>query len=96
MSISREEVLHVARLARVGLTEDDVTKFTEQLSDILENFAILRQVDTSDVPPTTQAIPLQNVMKPDEPCPSLPPDKVLANAPEREEGFFRIKPVLKD
>ena len=96
MSISRDEVLHVTRLARVGLTEDDVAKFTEQLSDILENFAILRQVDTSDIPPTAQAIPLQNVMKPDEPHPSLPPGEVLANAPQKEEGFFRIKPVLED
>ena len=96
MSISKEEVLHVARLARVGLTEDDVTRFTEQLSNILENFAALQKVDTTDVPPTSQAIPLVNVMKPDVARPSLEPGEVLKNAPQREGDFFRIKQVLED
>ncbi|MFH0846639.1 MAG: Asp-tRNA(Asn)/Glu-tRNA(Gln) amidotransferase subunit GatC [Chloroflexota bacterium] len=96
MSISREEVLHIARLARVGLTEEDVAKLTEQLSNILENFAALQKVETGDVPPTAQAIPLQNVMKPDEPRLSMSPGEVLSNAPEREGDFFRIKPVLED
>ncbi len=59
MKLSREEVLHIARLARLGLTEEDVDKFREQLSNILENFEILRQVDTTDVPPTTQSLALQ-------------------------------------
>ncbi len=96
MSISREEVLHVARLARVGLTDADVDRLTEQLSNILENFTALQRVDTTGIPPTAQSIPLQNVMKPDEVCPSLTPDQVLANAPLREDDFFRIKPVLED
>jgi len=94
MSISKEEVLHVARLARVGLNEADVIKFTEQLSNILENFTALQKVDTTDVPPTAQAIPLINVMKPDEARPSLEPGEVLKNAPQREGGYFRIKQVL--
>ena len=95
MKISREEVLHMARLARLGLTEAEMDKFTEQLSNILENFEALEQVDTTNVPPTAQAIPLENVMKPDEVSPSLPPDDILANAPKREAAYFRIRAVLE-
>jgi len=95
MKLSREEVLHIARLARLGLTEDDIDRFREQLSNILENFEVLQQVDTSNVPPTAQAIPLQNVMRPDEVAPSLPPNEVLANAPRREGDFFRVRAVLE-
>ena len=95
MKLSREEVLHIARLARLWVTEDDIDRFREQLSNILENFEVLQQVDTSDVPPTAQPIPLQNVMKPDEAAPSLPPSDILANAPRREEDFFRVRPVLE-
>ncbi len=65
MKLSREEVLHIARLARLGLTEEDVDKFREQLSNILQNFEILRQVDTEGVPPTAQSIVLQNIMRDD-------------------------------
>jgi aspartyl-tRNA(Asn)/glutamyl-tRNA(Gln) amidotransferase subunit C len=95
MKISRKEVLHISRLARVGLTDDDVAKFTEQLSNILENFTALQELDTSDVPPTAQPIPLSNVLKEDAVAPSLPREDVLANAPRREGDFFRIKPVLE-
>ncbi len=95
MKLSREEVLHIARLARVGLTETDIDRFREQLSHILENFEILQGVDTSNVPPTAQSVPLQNVMKPDEVTPSLPPSDILANAPRREEDFFRVRAVLE-
>lgn len=94
--ISREEVLHVARLARVGVSEEDVAKFTRQLSNILENFTALEQVDTEGVAPTSQSIPLVNVMKPDEVRPSLIPDEVLTNAPCREGDFFRIRAVLEE
>lgn len=95
MKLSREEVLHIARLARLGLTESELERFREQLSNILENFQVLQQVDTTDVPPTTHPIPLQNVVRDDEVAPSLPPDQVLANAPQREEEFFRVKAVLE-
>jgi len=95
MKLSREEVVHIALLARLGLTEDELEKFREQLSNILENFEVLQQVDTSGVPPTAQSIPLQNVMKADEVTPSLPPSKILANAPRREENFFRVRAVLE-
>jgi aspartyl-tRNA(Asn)/glutamyl-tRNA(Gln) amidotransferase subunit C len=96
MKLSREEVLHIARLARLGLTETEVNQLREQLSNILENFAVLQQVDTTDVPPTAQAIPLQNVMRQDdEVIPSLPPSQILANAPRREADFFRVRAVLE-
>jgi aspartyl-tRNA(Asn)/glutamyl-tRNA(Gln) amidotransferase subunit C len=95
MKLSREEVLHIAKLARVGVTDEDVERLREQLSDILDNFEILQQVDTTDVPPTTQPNPLQNVTKDDQVADSLPPEQILANAPRKEEGFFRVKAVLE-
>jgi aspartyl-tRNA(Asn)/glutamyl-tRNA(Gln) amidotransferase subunit C len=95
MKLSREEVLHIARLARLGVTETELERLREQLSNILENFQVLQQVDTSDVPPTTQSVALQSVVRDDEVAPSLPPDDVLANAPQREGEFFRVKAVLE-
>ena len=95
MKLSREEVLHIALLARLGLTEADVDKFREQLSNILENFEVLQPVDTSGIPPTTQSIALQNVVSDDEVAPSLPQSQVLANAPQKEENFFRVRAVLE-
>jgi len=95
MKLSREDVLHIALLARLGLTEDEVDKFREQLSHILEAFEILQQVDTAGVPPTAQSIPLQNVMREDAVAPSLPQDEVLANAPRREGEFLRVRAVLE-
>ena len=95
MKLSREQVLHIALLARLGLTEAEVDKFSEQLSNILENFEALQQVDTSNVPPTSHPITLQNVMKGDEATDSLPQGQILANAPRREEDLFRVKAVLE-
>lgn len=95
MKLSREEVLHIARLARLGLTEAEVDQFSEQLSNILENFAILQKVDTTGVPPTAQAIALQNVTRDDEVAPSLPPNEILANAPRREGDCFRVRAILE-
>ena len=95
MNISREEVLHIALLARVGLTDEEVDRFAGQLSHILENFEILKQIDTTGVVPTTQSIALKNVIKPDEVAPSLSARDVLANAPNQEEGYFRIRAVLE-
>ncbi|MBU2608105.1 MAG: Asp-tRNA(Asn)/Glu-tRNA(Gln) amidotransferase subunit GatC [Chloroflexi bacterium] len=95
MQLSREDVLHIARLARLGLTEDDVEKFREQLSNLLESFEVLQQAETTDVPPTSQSIDLQTVVRDDEVAESLPPDQVLANAPRKEGGFFRIQAVLE-
>ena len=95
MKLSREEVQHIALLARLGTTEAELERFREQLSNILENFEILQQVDTTDVPPTTQSVALQNVVRDDKVAPSLPPDDVLANAPQREGELFRVKAVLE-
>jgi len=95
MKLSRDDVLHIALLARLGLSESEVEKFSEQLSHILENFEVLQQVDTSNVPPTAQPIPLQNVMRADQDKESLTQEDVLANAPRREEEFFRVRPVLE-
>ena len=95
MKLSREDVLHIARLARLGLTEAEVDKFSEQLSHLLEHFEVLQQVDTTDVPPTAQAIDLQTVMRDDEVGESLPPDQILDNAPQKEGGFFRVQAVLE-
>jgi aspartyl-tRNA(Asn)/glutamyl-tRNA(Gln) amidotransferase subunit C len=96
MALTRDEVLHVAKLARVGLTEDDVTKFQHQLSQILDHFEVLRQIDTEDVPPTTHTLPLENVMAPDEPQPSLTREAVLANAPLAHDEYLRVRAVLTD
>ncbi len=95
MKLSRDEVLHIALLARLGLSETEVDRLSEQLSNILENFEVLQKVDTSDVVPTAQSIALQNVMSGDEVAASLPPDQVLANAPKKEADFFRVRPVLE-
>jgi len=95
MKLSREEVLRIARLARLGLTEAEITRLSEQLSNILENFEILQQVDTTDVPPTAQSVALQSVMREDEVAPSLPSDDILANAPRREGDCFRVRAVLE-
>jgi len=95
MKLSREEVLHIALLARLGLTETEVNRLSEQLSNILENFEALQQVDTTGIPPTAQSIPLQNVVKEDKVTPCLPQNQVLANAPRKDGDFFRVKAVLE-
>ena len=94
--LSREEVLHIARLARLALTDDDVEKFRVQLSDILEHFEALKRLDTADIQPTAQSIPLENIMRDDIVVPSFSPDDILANAPRREEDSFRVRPVLEE
>lgn len=96
MKLKREEVLHIAALARVGVTDADVEKFQEQLSNILENFEVLKKLDTSNVTPTAQSIGLQNIIMNDEIKPSLSQADVLANAPQREGDFFKVKVVLED
>ena len=95
MGISREQVKHIALLARLGVDEADLEKFSVQLSDILENFEILQQVDTEGVPPTSHPVPLSNVMRDDQVAPSYPPAEILANAPQEEDGCFRVRAVLE-
>ena len=95
MKVSREEVLHIARLARIALDESEITRLSEQLSNLLENFEVLQRVNTDDVPPTAQSVALQSVVREDEVVPSFPPEDILANAPRRDEDCFRVKPVLE-
>ena len=96
MKLTRQEVLHIAALARVGVTEADVEKLREQLSNILENFEALQKVDTESIPPTAQSIALQNILKCDEVRPSLTQAEVLANAPQREQDWIKVKVVLEE
>ncbi len=94
MKVSREDVLHIARLARIALTEEETERYSEQLSNLFEHFEVLQEVNTDDVPPTTQSVELRSVMREDIPHTSLTQDEVLANAPRREDDSFRVKPVL--
>jgi aspartyl-tRNA(Asn)/glutamyl-tRNA(Gln) amidotransferase subunit C len=95
MKLSREEVVHIAALARMGISDAEIEKAREQLSNILENFEVLKEIDTTNVPPTAQSIHLQNVLREDSPRESLPMEDVLANAPDREGDLFKLRPVLE-
>jgi aspartyl-tRNA(Asn)/glutamyl-tRNA(Gln) amidotransferase subunit C len=96
MSLSREQVLHIARLARVGVEEDEVERLAHQLSDILDYFERLKSVDTEGVPPTAHTLPLHNVWRDDSTEPCLDPEAALANAPQREGDLFRVKAILDE
>jgi aspartyl-tRNA(Asn)/glutamyl-tRNA(Gln) amidotransferase subunit C len=93
MAITREEVLHVAKLARLELTDDEVVRLTEQLGAILEAVSKVSELDLSDVLPTSHPLEVVNAWAPDEPRPSLPLDEVFANAPAREGDLFRVPPT---
>ena len=91
--ITREEVLHVARLARLELSEEEVGRFQEQLSDILEAVSKVSELDLSDVPPTAHPLEIANAWAEDEPRPCLTRDEVFANAPDRDDDYFRTPPA---
>jgi aspartyl-tRNA(Asn)/glutamyl-tRNA(Gln) amidotransferase subunit C len=93
MAITKDEVLHVARLARLALSEEEVERLTEQLDAILAAVGKVSELDLSDVPPTSHPLQLVNVLADDEPRPSLPLDEAFANAPEREGDLFRVPPT---
>ncbi|HUF07492.1 MAG TPA: Asp-tRNA(Asn)/Glu-tRNA(Gln) amidotransferase subunit GatC [Candidatus Binatia bacterium] len=95
-AISREDVAHVARLARLHLTEDEVDRMQSQLSNILEAIEALRDVDTSHVGPTASVIGLENVMRDDVASAPMPRDVALANAPLRDDPFLRVPTVLEE
>jgi aspartyl-tRNA(Asn)/glutamyl-tRNA(Gln) amidotransferase subunit C len=90
MAISRDEVLHVARLARLDLSDDEIDRFGEQLNSILEAVGKVAELDLSGVEPTAHPLDLVNVWAEDEPRPSLPVEDALANAPDRAGDFFRV------
>jgi len=95
MELSREAVHHVAKLARVALTDDEMTMFARQLSEIIGHFDVLQQVDTEGVEPTAHTLPLRNVMTSDESRPSMPQETVLQMAPSVEDGYLRVRAVLE-
>jgi aspartyl-tRNA(Asn)/glutamyl-tRNA(Gln) amidotransferase subunit C len=92
--IDREMVKNVAKLARLGMSEEEIDIFGSQLSVILENIAILREVDVSGVSPTSHASRLTNVMREDIVQPSLSPEVLLANAPAQEDNCLKVRAVL--
>lgn len=94
MKLSRAQVIAIAELAKLQLTDDEIERFGEQLSHVLEYAARLEQLDTADIPPTATVLPLRNVFRDDEVRPSLPRDEALANAPDAADGQFRVDAVL--
>ena len=80
MSLTSEEIQHIALLARVGLAPEELERYRSQLENILDNFQVLQEVDTEGIPPTGHSVPLESVMREDEPEPSLPREDILANA----------------
>lgn len=95
MKITRKDVENVALLSRLELAENDVEKFTGQLNAILDYIDMLNKVDTEGVEPTAHVLPVKNVMRPDEPRPSLPRELALANAPEQENGYFKVPKIME-
>ncbi len=95
MSLTADEVLHIARLARIAVTDEEVARFAAQLSGILDHFSALSAVATEGVEPTAHPLPLANVMRADAVRPSLAQDEALANAPLAQDGYFRVRAVLE-
>lgn len=95
MPLSADEVRHIARLARVGITDAEVERLGEQLSTILEHFQGLSAIDTEGVPPTAQSFDLANVERADEARPSASQDEAFANVPRREGAYIRVRAVLE-
>ncbi len=94
MALTLEEVRHIADLARLQLSAEELERYTQQLSAILEYARRLQEVDTSHIPPTASVLPLRAPLRADRVRPSPPRHKILANAPAAEEGMFRVPPVL--
>ncbi len=97
MSLTLEEVRHIAELARLRLTEEELHKYREQLSAILDYAARLNEVDTSAIEPTATVLPLRSVLRPDQARPSMPRETLLENAPDTDPagGMFKVRPVLE-
>jgi aspartyl-tRNA(Asn)/glutamyl-tRNA(Gln) amidotransferase subunit C len=95
MKLERDAVLHIAKLARVELSDDEIATFSEQLSEIIGHFDVLNAVNTDGVEPTAHTLPLRNVMADDSSRASLAQDDVLAMAPNAEDGYLRVRAVLE-
>lgn len=98
MPLTRIQVEHIAELAKLRLSEDEIAKMTEQLSAILDYAARLQELNTDSIPPTASVVPLHNIMRDDVVEPSLPREQVIANAPDKDERgeFFRVRAILKE
>ncbi|MDA0351248.1 MAG: Asp-tRNA(Asn)/Glu-tRNA(Gln) amidotransferase subunit GatC [Chloroflexi bacterium] len=94
MALSTDEVRHIARLARIALSDDELERMRDQLSSILDHFEVLSEIDTEGVPPTAQSFALTNVQRADVPGGTLPREEALEGAPRREDGYFRVRAVL--
>jgi aspartyl-tRNA(Asn)/glutamyl-tRNA(Gln) amidotransferase subunit C len=96
MKLSRQEVEHIARLARLTLTEAEIVRYQEQLSDILDYAAMLQSVDTSGIAPVTSVLPPKaNALRPDQPGETLPKSQLFQNAPDQQDDQFKVPPVME-
>jgi len=95
MGITRKDVEYVARLARLKLSEEEIEKYSQQLAKILEYINKLNELDTSKTLPTYHVLPLTNVFREDRVRPSLAKEEILSNAPESEEGYFKVKKIIE-
>jgi aspartyl-tRNA(Asn)/glutamyl-tRNA(Gln) amidotransferase subunit C len=93
-TLSRSDVEHVAHLARLGLTDDELARLEGQLNHILDQYEVLAQLDTEHIPPTAQTIEVENILREDAVRPSLVRDEILANAPETQGQYFVVPPIL--
>ncbi len=96
MPLSREQVEHIAALCRVAMSPAEKERMQAQLSNILDQFEVLKGLDTSNVEPSAHSVDLHSTFRKDESRPSLPPAEVLRNAPRQEDGYLRIKAVLEE
>ncbi|MBA4542836.1 MULTISPECIES: Asp-tRNA(Asn)/Glu-tRNA(Gln) amidotransferase subunit GatC [Thermoactinomyces] len=96
MTISKEQVQKVAALARLKLTEQEADQYTVQLNNILQFAEKLNELETEQVEPTSHVLPMANVLREDEVVPSLPREKALANAPDQQDGMFRVPAVFEE
>ncbi len=95
MQLTREQVIEIAELARLELSEEEIALYQDQLSAVLAYAGRLQAVDTEAIPPTATVLPVRNVMRMDDPCPSMEREDILANAPETQEGCVRVQAVLE-
>ncbi len=93
-ALSRKDVEHVAQLARLGLTDEELVRLEGQLNHIVDQYAVLSELDTEHIPPTAQTIELENILRADEVRPSLPQAHVLGNAPQTSGDYFIVPPIL--
>jgi aspartyl-tRNA(Asn)/glutamyl-tRNA(Gln) amidotransferase subunit C len=95
-ALSRTDVEHVAHLARLGLTDQELDRLEGQLNHILDQYAVLSELPTDDIPPTAQTIEVENILREDVVTPSLPADVALAGAPERSGSYFVVPAIIGD